>query len=383
MFALANTLAAAGFVPARLEAAMLAACREAGASAWYVPDDFLTLGQELVTNGSFSSADGWTTGVGVSIGSGVITCDASIVGTVATNNSGESSVSGKAYFVSYEITAVTAAGGGVSIGVGASSSEWTTPRSTVGVYQEVVVASSTAGKVRMLKRNTTNFAGSIDNVSVKEIVSAKLYQDSAGTLPTYRGGVVGRVTDAVALNNITQSTSGNRPVLSKNVLNHYSLTFDGTNDSLAAPSSVVGSTLSQSYTLIAWGKVGAVGANRRACGDGIRRFGIDATGKLAATHSGSGTRLGNSTLSAGQQFIAEAVYVSGIAAFTLNGAADGGGALGDPAGSPVATNIGQSGSASEYWNSEISGVVVCPAVMTEAQRLAVRRFAAAQMGLTL
>ena len=163
----------------------------------------------------------------------------------------------------------------------------------------------------------------------------------------------------------------------------YALTFDGTNDSLAAPASIIGSNLSQPYTMIAWGRPGSIGATQRMVGDGLRAIGIDAAGKVGVIHNGPGGRNGPTVVAQGQPVIIEVAWDGSTSNLYLNGAVESSGAHAAPTGTAAATAIGQYGLSTAYWQGEIGGAVVCPAVMTDAQRAAVRKFAAAQMGLTL
>lgn len=163
----------------------------------------------------------------------------------------------------------------------------------------------------------------------------------------------------------------------------YALTFDG-NDSLAAPASIIGTNLSQPYTMIAWGRVGAVGAARAMQGDAARWIGISSSGKAIASNSGTASQIGTTTLQQGAGAIIEAVWDGAAMSVYLNGTRE---VNQVPTGAPItaasAHSVGQAGSAVNFWNDALGGAVVCPAVMTDAQRLAVRRFAAAQMGLAL
>lgn len=163
----------------------------------------------------------------------------------------------------------------------------------------------------------------------------------------------------------------------------YALTFDGSNDSLAAASSIIGATLTQPHTMIAWGRPGAIGAFRRMVGDGVRALGVESSGKASVFHNGTGAIVGTTTLTAGQAIVLEETWDGATAKLYLNGALENSSALAAPTGTPAATAIGQTGSASSYWIGDSGGVIVCPAVMTDAQRAAVRKFAAAQMGLAL
>lgn len=633
MLALANTLAAAGFAPARLEAAMLAAVMASGGSAWYVPDDFLTLGPELVPSGSFDSSAGWTLGAGWAISGGKLTATAAATGSSSVINAGL--VAGKNYLVTYDIDSISA-GATTPIANGATSTQQTTSGQKVSFITPV----GSTGNVGLNSSSATALTASFDNFSVREILSAKDFQDSAGTLPSYLGGTVGLGLDATAVvgaeligdvdfndlsnwnlattapatstvsggklriyapagesssaiqavsrgtatigklykftldveaytgtagvhfagsgattipagtgiktiyavadgamfgvkrlnvcditinsisvkeisgNNVTQATAGNRPTITRiprklgaemalfngttggwathlssisvvggklRVTNSgafgragqpiqfeagksyqlsataefvsgtndnsylavsaaidgtpsassaqtaagpkslvfaasgpsyirlnsadatdvndwsaisvrevlewsYALTFDGSNDSLAAPTSVIGATLTQPYTMIAWCLVGAIGASRSLIGDAARVLRVYWDGSIGAAHGGVGeVKTGAGAVYPGQLVIIETTYdgVNAARVYLQGALAASNNALPGPTTAAAATCLGQRGNSTEFFNGNLVGSVVCPAVMTDAQRLAVRKFAAAQMGMTL
>ncbi len=632
----------------RLEAAMLAAVRAAGGSAWYVPDDFLVLGPELVVNGKF---DGGLTGwVNTNAVASVVSDQGGNVLSLSqasgSANLGQaiSLDAGKAYQISFKRRGI-AVGSGLSgrisfIYSDASSSQ--TPTASVTVrsdYESVVDVLVPAKPITVFRLiATTSSADNVglvyfDDISIREILSAKDFQDSAGTLPSYLGGTVGLGFDVAGLvgqekntlplsawtlpagfaadgstivctsastslscygtlglasgkahlitytisdyasgsirpiassgvvgairsangtyteiitpstaagnfgfqpwttnftgkitvvsvreisgNHVTQATAGNRPTItriprklgpekaqaanyvvgvggydntlygvsasgftavagttaSRVALNFateigktynisfrmtagaasgtvvaysrdmasgggaslsstgtitagaiynlqftatstsssalwvssvaaqsfsvdsisvrevlewsYALTFDGSNDALGAPASVIGSNLSQPYTMISWGKVGPTGLARSMFGDGLRGVGVNSSGRPRVTHTGPGVKDGVTTLAQGQSVIIESTWDGSNVSVYLNGTLETSSAFAGPSGTLYPTALGQFGSAASYWNAEIGGCVVCPAVMTDAQRLAVRKFAAAQMGLSL
>ena len=601
----------------QLEANMLAAVKQAGGAAWYVPDDFLVLGPELIPDGAFSSSAGWTLGTGWSITGGKLVATSAATSTNAVINAGL--VAGKSYLITYDIDSITA-GASTPIANGATSTQQTTSGQKVGIITPL----GSSGNIGFSSSSATALTAVIDNFSVREILSAKDWQDASGTLPSYLTGTVGLLTDrsyngelgpelvstwaaqnaatisstntlpvtctaavsgdngvfiagppagkqyAVSVawsgndegrtiqvrvgsaytslgssvsgsatiiayadntNNLivraassavgdtytitafsvrelkgvhaSQATSGNRPTITRiprklgpemlqsvsisgtngtntgsatgnsftinqvdstsvvtatlsirapsagksylvsatpsglsgnsfkvdspawlngpttvsagfvltapaspsaqiqiyrvgfpavgtysnisvrEVLEwSYALTFDGTNDSLAAPASIIGSDLSQPYTMIAWGRVGAIGAGRRMIGENVRQLGIDSTGKATIGHN-AGAVTGTTTLSQGQLVILEATYNGSTCELKLNNAVEYSGPIVAPAGTVTATMVGQSGASAAYWNDQIGGAIICPAVMTDAQRAAVRKFAAALMGLSL
>lgn len=120
-----------------------------------------TLGSELVTNGGFATDTDWTKGTGWTIGSGVATKTA---GTASVLSQAISLTAGKTYFVTYQITrtagAVTARFTGGTTVSGAA-------RSYRGSYVDLLV--SVTGNTTLEFSADASFAGSVDNVTVKEV----------------------------------------------------------------------------------------------------------------------------------------------------------------------------------------------------------------------
>jgi len=118
------------------------------------------IGSELIVNGDFATDSNWSKDVGWSISGGVASSDGSQTGLSYLNQSG-AIVSGKTYKATFEIKAISA--GEVRIFVGGVQNN--SPRTTTGIYTEHMTAGSTAFWIRA----SSNFEGSIDNVSVKEV----------------------------------------------------------------------------------------------------------------------------------------------------------------------------------------------------------------------
>lgn len=153
---------------------------------WLDTKQGLDRGPECVADGSFDGAPpgAWSLGLGVSIAGGVLTADATVTGTVADNIGGSVVVPGGWYEVIYTVVAVTAAGAGVSIAVGGVN---TSPVTTTGTQRSFIQATTNA-RASVVKRGTNNWAGSIDNISVRRLPAG--------------------------INPATQSTAGSRPTLS-------------------------------------------------------------------------------------------------------------------------------------------------------------------------
>lgn len=115
---------------------------------------------EYVTNGDFATDTVWTKGAGWSIGSGVATA----TGAISTDISQTSSISliaGQPYVATYT---VTRSAGSITPNIGGTAG---TARSASGTYTEIIVA----GATQTLAFNTAGFTGTLDNVSVKPLMS--------------------------------------------------------------------------------------------------------------------------------------------------------------------------------------------------------------------
>jgi len=115
------------------------------------------LGTELVTNGDFATDTGWSKGTGWTISGGTANCD----GTQTGGSSLYQSVmqQNKSYSISFEITARTAGGVGVQ-----NSTKYT----AVGTYTYYYTL--TSADTNLYINADVDFIGSIDNVSVKEVL---------------------------------------------------------------------------------------------------------------------------------------------------------------------------------------------------------------------
>jgi len=114
--------------------------------------DLATIGPELITNGDFSSAVGWTVGSGWSIGSGVLTG-----ATASTTTYQAVLTSGSTYDISYTVSSYTS--GNVRAACGTNRGAYVL---STGTYTERIIATGTdAGVIG------SNFVGTIDNFSAK------------------------------------------------------------------------------------------------------------------------------------------------------------------------------------------------------------------------
>ena len=123
--------------------------------------NFSELGSELVTNGDFATDSDWSKGTGWSIGEG------KAVATSSFNNlaqSGYSFVAGNSYKVTYEV--LDYVNGNIIFQLTGGSTLNGDTRNTNGTFTQYVIATDNHTTFRF---RGTNFTGSIDNVSVKEV----------------------------------------------------------------------------------------------------------------------------------------------------------------------------------------------------------------------
>lgn len=119
--------------------------------------DRYTLGSEKVKNGGFDVDAEWTKGINWSIANGVAT---KVAGDADTLSQDTSEVAGEKYKVTYTVTKT--AGTGITASIGARAG---TQRTASGTYTEYIDA-ITADNLTFTP--TTDFTGSVDNVSVKK-----------------------------------------------------------------------------------------------------------------------------------------------------------------------------------------------------------------------
>ena len=125
------------------------------------------LGSELVQNGDFATDSDWTKGAGITISGGKANSSGTIgaYGALITNT-GTAVEIGKTYLVSYEISNRTQDGLSIRIG-GAIGIE----RTANGIYTESITATLNTSIYFQSRGATGKFIGSIDNVSVKEVLA--------------------------------------------------------------------------------------------------------------------------------------------------------------------------------------------------------------------
>jgi len=136
----------------------------------------LKLGSEVITNGDFAIDSDWGLGNDWSIAGGVASA------TISTNDNlrqNRTLVDNKAYLITFTIVSISSGsvlarlGGGIQV----SSAEF----SEVGTHTVILKANSTS--TSLIIRSRDSFTGSIDNVSVKEILGNHAIQTTSSDRP--------------------------------------------------------------------------------------------------------------------------------------------------------------------------------------------------------
>lgn len=124
----------------------------------------ISLGSELVTNGGFDTDSDWNKGTGwtISGGKGVATS----VPAFADIDQAVAIVNGTDYYVSIDVTVTS---GSASLYMGASGNAAVQiPLTASGTYTDTITATATAAV--LIRAESGGFTGSIDNVSIKEVL---------------------------------------------------------------------------------------------------------------------------------------------------------------------------------------------------------------------
>jgi hypothetical protein len=129
-----------------------------------------TLGPELVTNGDFSSATGWTAQSGWTIGSGVLTGNVASAAFASTFRSVSLTV-GRTYSVTFTITGYTS--GEVRAILGGTTEVFGSARTSTGTFTQLLTAVAGSNSIAIQAGNP-GFVGTIDNISVRELDAAQV-----------------------------------------------------------------------------------------------------------------------------------------------------------------------------------------------------------------
>lgn len=204
-----------------------------------------TYGPELVTNGDFATDSDWTKGSSWSISGGTANSNGGTASTLSSTPL-PSLVVGKTYKTTYTITNRLSGSTGINATTSFYGSNNTDVyHSEVATYVVVAKCASASGDIRFY---SNGFNGSIDNVSVKEVLNADfdftrnssatrvgsngLIQDVASNLPRidYTGGVGSWKFEPQRTNTITYSENFSQYLLSDIVsIQSGFLAPDGTN----------------------------------------------------------------------------------------------------------------------------------------------------------
>ena len=126
---------------------------------------------ELVTNGTFDADTDWTKGTGWTIGSNVASCDGTqAADSLLTTSTVPTTVAGKYYIVSFEVTAYTAG----NVALQYDGSEVITDKAATGTYSVGVLAGDTTGVIDIVA--DLDFVGSVDNVLLTEAIPDRCVQ---------------------------------------------------------------------------------------------------------------------------------------------------------------------------------------------------------------
>jgi len=136
----------------------------------------ISYGEELVTNGDFSSDSDWTKGTGWSISGGVAISNGSQTSYQSIKQTIAVEV-GKAYIIQGEITSY--ASGNVRLLADDTDIDTGDYKSAEGQWSKVIVANETTSSIGF--RCNPDFVGSVDNISIKEV----LYDQPDGTLQLF------------------------------------------------------------------------------------------------------------------------------------------------------------------------------------------------------
>ncbi len=136
------------------------------------------LGSELVTNGDFATDTGWNKNANWSINTTLNVAEADGTTNGDMNQSTWFPSALTTYIVSYEVVSISQGSFTVRLG-----NSYGTTRNSIGTYADYITTSDT-DRIRL--RSLSNFIGSIDNVSVKEVITSNIpridYSNGCGSL---------------------------------------------------------------------------------------------------------------------------------------------------------------------------------------------------------
>lgn len=184
------------------------------------------LGPELVTNGSFDSDTGWNKGTGWSIANGVATKTGASAGNLIQTIG---SFIGKTYRITVDITATSA--GRVYVYLGGYDSVAAT---ISGSYVQTITVLNPISNTQLYIADSIStgvFTGSVDNLSIRQVLGNHASQATAANRPLYQ-------LDAKSLpylaHNSTSSLSVSLPNLSGGVFSSAGSVYFATPQGMSA-----------------------------------------------------------------------------------------------------------------------------------------------------
>jgi hypothetical protein len=216
--------------------------------------------------------------------------------------------------------------------------------------------------------DTANISSNGDGVSGIFLHSAALFQ---GTFTAQQiidnGGIP--VTQSTPLPNVLEWTNA--------------ASFNGTTNSLQLATNPIGPNLSQPYTIIVAGVVGAIAGGRRVCGDLARRLSISGSGFPSVGHGAKLASATSAVVSVGQPIVFEAQWDGSTLTMWLNSAIVFSEPFAAPSGvTPGAFFVGQNGSNSDFWNGQLTAVTAFDRVLTDSERTTIGKAFARELGVT-
>jgi hypothetical protein len=208
---LAQTLSLTGFQMRPMADVIkkaFSAIRRMGGSRYEMPDDFgLVLGPNLVTNGTFDSATGWTlsasgAAVAPTVSGGKLTFNSpGSEYTFARQTFGTPLVPNRPYLITVDCERYSSGAGQVAL-VGGTVQFPISSINSVRNWRVVFTPSSANTGIELSRTGASGLVATFDNFAIQEVLSASAYIDSLGTQP------VTAVADLVGLELDSMRTVG-------------------------------------------------------------------------------------------------------------------------------------------------------------------------------
>ena len=167
-------------------------------------------GSELVTNGDFATNSDWTLETGWTISGGTANFSGGTGNKAMYQAAGITN--GKTYKIQYEVSSISA--GQVAVRFGGMSGVDEITATTIGTYTGYITATGSANGNIHIEDNDNNFVGSIDNVSVQEVLGDQPrlnYDISNGVVQSCPSLLLEPASTNLVLNSTT-GAYGNAPI---------------------------------------------------------------------------------------------------------------------------------------------------------------------------